>query len=244
MAHESEAYLLEHYSLLGNFERDFRNANLVSLVAKLVTGMSVVDIGCGAGFFGKILQSKGKDVVGIEPNEGLRAIAAKIHPDLRVIPGTAESIETLITSPVDAVCMLDVLEHIEDDTLQTKRVHAVLKKGGEFIIVVPAYQSLYGIRDKEMGHYRRYSKESLTRVLTQNGFKIKSFRYWNILGILPYLVSEKILRRPLQVGLREAKSKSVLGELMWKVLNFWMAQIENRFNFGLGLSIICVAEKV
>lgn len=244
MIQSSETYLVEHYSLLKNFTRDFRNFNLFRLVSTLVEGISIVDIGCGAGFFLGIFDGQGKTLLGIEPNEGMRRLAHSANPHVRVIAGSAEDIETLITAPVDCITMLDVLEHVEDDVAQVKRTWSALAPGGTFVVVVPAHPFLYGERDKNMGHYRRYSVRSLETVLTANGFTVVSMRYWNALGVLPYALSEKILRRPLQVRLREGESKGLFRGLLQKGLHLWMREFENRFSIGFGLSIICVAKKV
>ncbi len=174
----------------------------------------------------------------------MRRLAHSANPHVRVIPGSAEDIETLITAPVDCITMLDVLEHVADDVAQVKRTRAVLAAGGTFVIVVPAYQFLYGVRDKNMGHYRRYSTRSLEALLTKNGFIIKSMRYWNALGVVPYAISEKVLQKPLQVRLREGEHSGLFSTLLHKVLHLWMRVFENKLSIGFGLSIICVAKKV
>ena len=43
-------HLIKHYTTLGDLKSDFRNYNLFNLVSSMVTGKSVVDIGCGAAF--------------------------------------------------------------------------------------------------------------------------------------------------------------------------------------------------
>jgi len=239
----AEEHLVEHYATLGCLKSDFRNLNLFHLVAAVVTGKNVIDIGCGAAFLANILKERGKHVVGIEPSGGMRALAAEINPGVAIIPGMAEDVDALVREPVDAVLMIDVLEHIEKDVEQIKKVLAVLKKGGEFVFVVPAHSFLFGKRDEQMGHYRRYSKKRLTELLESNGFRIKFLRHWNALGFLPYLISEKVLRKPLNSKLRQIAKHGVLSALMQKGLNFWFSRIENNFDFGFGLSIIGVARK-
>ncbi|MBI5138663.1 MAG: class I SAM-dependent methyltransferase [Candidatus Vogelbacteria bacterium] len=238
------SYLVEHYEKIGDVKTDFRNWNLFHLVATLIKGESVVDVGCGAAFFLSILKAGGKNVVGVEPNSGMRALASQMNPGVVVIPGRAEEIDVLLQRPVDSVVMIDVLEHIEDDAEQVKKVQAILKKNGEFVFVVPAYQFLYGKRDKHMGHYRRYSKKSLQKILTANGFLIQHMRHWNALGFLPYLISEKIFHKPLQLELRRSTKTNVLTRITRKGLHFWLRLVENNFDFGFGLSIIGVARKI
>jgi len=242
--HLAERHLAKHYNILGDLNKDFRNSNLFRLVASLVTGESVVDIGCGSASFAGILKAHGKHVVGIEPSSDMRTLAAQLNPGVVVIPGRAEEVDTLLQKYVDSVIMIDVLEHIEKDVEQVKKVGASLKENGEFVLVVPCHPFLYGKRDKQMGHYRRYSKKSLQNLLTAGGFNVQSIRHWNILGVLPYIVSEKILRRPLESKLRGSAKTGVLAGIIQKGLHFWFNLVENNFNFGFGLSIICVARKV
>ena len=239
-----EENLVEHYDVLGNLKDDFRNSNLFVLVASKVTGNYVVDIGCGGAFFGSVLLARGKHVVGLEPSEGMREMAKRFNPEVKVIAGDAEEVDVLVEEPVETVVMLDVLEHIEKDAEQIEKIGSILKTGGEFIFVVPCHPFLYGERDKQVGHYRRYSSKMLRKILENNGFRIEYLRHWNVLGFLPYLISEKILRRPLESKLRRETKAGTFSVMVQKGLNFWFSQIENNFDFGFGLSIIGVARKV
>ena len=168
----ADAHLAGHYAGLADLKADFRNYNLFTLVGGLVKGHSVVEIGSGLGNFCNMLRREGREGVGIEPSEDIRALAGRTNPEARFIAGTAEELPTLITERVDTIVMLDVLEHIEDDEAQVQKIYEALKPGGQFIVVVPAYQALYGERDRLMGHYRRYSARALRTLLEQRGFAI------------------------------------------------------------------------
>jgi len=242
--HLADNYMVEHCNMIGDSNKDFRNSNLFCLVASLVTGKNVVDIGCGDASFLGILRVRGKHIVGIEPSSGMRTLAAKLNPEVVVISGKAEEVDVLLQKPVDSIVMIDVLEHIKKDIEQVKKVRTSLKKNGEFVFVVPSHPFLYGKKDKQIGHYRRYSKKSLQDLLTANGFRIQYIRHWNALGILPYIVSEKILRRSLNLRLRRDTKTGVLAGILRKGLHFWFKRVENNLNFGFGLSIIGVARKV
>src|SRR3989338_6681455 len=104
-----DAYLVEHYSTLPNLKSDFRNYNLFNLLAQLVKGRKVIDIGCGAAHLLSILKMAGKEVVGIEPSEGMRFMAVKINPGVAILAGMAEEVDALIKDNVDSVLMIDVL---------------------------------------------------------------------------------------------------------------------------------------
>jgi SAM-dependent methyltransferase len=240
---DSKKYLTNLYGKMGDLRYDFRNYNLNQMIESKVKGASVLDIGCGNGFLLDLL-SKNKEIYGVEPNKDLIKLANEINPKLRIYKGFAEEIDKLITKKVDSILMIDVLEHVEDDILQIKKIHNNLNGGGQFIVVVPAYQFLYGKRDKNNGHYRRYSKKDLINKLSNNGFKIKLVRYWNMLGFFPYLFYEKILKKELNTELRTTKKKGLLKKFINKVLNLWFKYVENNFNFRFGLTIICITEKI
>ncbi len=241
---KKEDFLVEHYRALSDLRSDFRNFNLFTLIAPMVNGETVVDIGSGSGFFACMLMERGKKVIGIEPNEAMRAISQKSNPEVVVVAGGAEDVQEVVTQPVHVVTMLDVLEHVEKDSEQVKKIYDALLPHGEFVIVVPSHPYLFGERDRGMHHFRRYTKESLSSVLTENGFQIIKMRHWNALGFFPYLVSEKLLHRPLKAEFRGNEKKGVLIQALRTVLHYWFAWIENVFDFGFGLSIIAIARKV
>lgn len=240
---ESERHLVDLYKGLGDLHYDFRNYNLIRLIASKINGESVLDIGCGSGFLLDILYKKGKKTFGIEPNKELVKSVRTINPKLKIFNAVAEDIDKYITQRVDVITMIDSLEHIEKDNIQIKKNSRHLNEKGQLIIVVPAFQFLYGKRDNNMGHYRRYSKKRLIQILSINGFKIISLRYWNMMGFLPYLFSEKILKKELNTELRTGKKKGIFKKILNLILNLWFRYIENNISFGFGLSLICIAEK-
>jgi SAM-dependent methyltransferase len=238
----SEHSLSQHYREGLEFKSDFRNYNLFNLVASLVRGPKVLDVGSGPGFFIKTLLSKGLEVYGLEPNNDLVLDSNRNIPEAKVIRGFAEDIEKIFSENFDSITMLDVLEHIENESSVLEIIHRKLNNNGQLVLVVPAHQWLFGKRDIKYGHYRRYSKNGLEELLKSKGFEVSKIRFWNMLGVLPYFISEKILKRELELNSRGEKDSLFSRVLRWK-LNLWVKFIENNINFGFGLSLICVAKK-
>lgn len=234
--------LTKIYSDLHDLKNDFRNFNLLNRVSALVKGKQVLEIGCGNGILLKKMKDNGKSVTGIEPNEKLINIAKNINPDLAIIHGTSENLEKLVFEKFDTIIMTDVLEHIEKDGLLLDNLHKYLNKTGELVLVVPAYQALYGIRDKNIGHYRRYSKRTLKTLLKNNNFTVTKLFYWNMLGVLPYFLYEKVWKKPLSTEMRSGKNMNVAKKMLSKILFYWFKYIENNTNLGFGLSLFCVAK--
>ncbi|AEH02077.1 bifunctional 2-polyprenyl-6-hydroxyphenol methylase/3-demethylubiquinol 3-O-methyltransferase UbiG [Lacinutrix sp. 5H-3-7-4] len=95
----------------------------------------------------------------------------------------------------DTVFALNVVEHIKDDVLAIKNCKKLLKDNGHLIILVPSYQTLYNKFDKELGHYRRYTKTSLSNIFKLNNFKIMHKQHFNFIGILGWYVTGSILKK-------------------------------------------------
>jgi len=189
-----------------------------------------------------MLDKKGKKAFGIESNKDLIKLAKHNNPRLSILCCPAEHINKL-KEKVDTITTIDVLEHIKDDKLQVKKIYEYMDKGGQLIIIVPALKFLYGERDKKFGHYRRYSKKELYQKLSRQGFKIQHIRFWNMAGFIPYLFYEKVLKKDLNTNLRTKEKKGILNKTLSTLLNLWFKYIENNFDFGFGLSLICVATK-
>lgn len=77
-------------------------------------------------------------------------------------------------SCIDAIVMLNVLEHIEDDARVLNQVYRILKPGGVVVIEVPAGPHLYDVYDKVLLHYRRYTLSRLRMLMQKQNFKIKN----------------------------------------------------------------------
>jgi len=95
------------------------------------------------------------------------------------------------------VFALNVIEHIENDSLAIRNCSKLLKTNGKLIILVPAYSFLYCQFDTNLGHFRRYTKNKLTELIQKNGFELFHSQYFNAAGIPGWLFSGKILNRKM-----------------------------------------------
>ena len=95
----------------------------------------------------------------------------------------------------DSVFALNVIEHIENDTLAIANAMRLLKPGGRMAILVPAYQWLYNRFDKELYHYRRYTARSLGALYRKNGLRVDKTFYFNAVGMAGWFYSGKILQK-------------------------------------------------
>lgn len=113
-----------------------------------------------------------------------------VHPEF-------EKVYSKFIGTFNSVFALNVVEHIEDDALAIANCRKLLKDGGTLIILVPAYQWLYNNFDKELYHYRRYARKSLSSLLEKNNFKIIRAMSFNAFGILGWFVSGSVMRKKI-----------------------------------------------
>ena len=239
--------LVDHLAKVHEYGKtDFRWHNLRKLVKKYVVGKSILDAGCGTGHTTLELLNDGYEVTAIDLSQGLVDFTKRIIKennytgDVYVLNLT--NAKVLGENKFDTILCLDVLEHIRDDKLAIKNLYYILKKNGHLIVSVPALRFLYGIRDKKIGHYRRYGRDELIEKLRASGFDIVDIRYWNFLGVLPFLFSEKILHKKLYEGMRYSR-KSFFSRLLNNLLDRWFYRIENNVRVPIGLSLIAICRK-
>ena len=154
---------------------------LLELITPAVRGR-VLEVGAGQGTFSPDLRMLGSSLTAVEPSAGvcghLRTCVEGLD-NVTVVEGTLADVECAM---FDAAIMLNVLEHIDDDFGTVKEVYSVLSSGGELSIWVPAFMMLYGDFDRQVGHYRRYTKKVMRRLLEDAGFEVTICRYANFPG--------------------------------------------------------------
>ena len=98
----------------------------------------------------------------------------------------------------DSCVCLNVLEHIADDVAALRAMSSVLIPGGVIVLLVPAFPSLYGPIDRNLGHYRRYTLDSLTRLAAETGLRVRKTHYVNCAGFFGWWLNSRILKREAQ----------------------------------------------
>ena len=82
----------------------------------------------------------------------------------------------------------NVIEHIEDDLVVLKKLFETLEINGKLLIYVPAMQILFSSFDYRVGHFRRYQKKKLIKLVKEAGFSIEKCIYSDCLGFLAALI--------------------------------------------------------
>ena len=95
----------------------------------------------------------------------------------------------------DTVICLNVIEHVADDHKSLLNIRSVLSKGGRAIVLVPQGEWNYGTLDEVLGHHRRYTRETLTRLAHDCGMQIQHMIEFNRIGTIAWFLNGKLLKR-------------------------------------------------
>lgn len=172
------------------------------LKTHLFEGINVLDVGCGDGFISRSLFQNLK-------NKHITAVDIHLSDEMvfqleKLACGITYTSEMPEGEGYDLVLLLDVIEHVEDDT---KFLAGLMEKyipvKSKIMITVPAFQAIYGRHDIFLGHYRRYNLQGLSELARACGLKIISSGYLFSSLLLPKYIFYKLLktgRNPEGVG--------------------------------------------
>lgn len=89
---------------------------------------------------------------------------------------------------IDLILLLDVIEHIENEVNFLNKIcveNQAINSQSMFLITVPAFQSLFCAHDEFLGHYRRYTNDSLKVRLEAAGMEVINAGYFFSSLLLP-----------------------------------------------------------
>jgi len=159
--------------------------------------IQVVDVGAGAGLLGTYLQRDRPAAAYrfVEPIGSLRVKLTEAYG------AGADAMDEPNYGGARYVTLLDVLEHQEDDRAFLESLLAKMAPGSLLLLTVPALPALWSGWDEALGHYRRYTKSSLKKVIKDLPLEVEE---------LSYLFPEMLM--PAYIRAKRSKSK-VGGEV-------------------------------
>jgi SAM-dependent methyltransferase len=226
-------YLLADQALMAHAK------NYFAWQARLVLpelGQRVLEVGCGTGNFTQTLLDR-EMVIAIDHEPACVGRLAERFPGqpnlhTRICSPAEDTFRELAHLRPDSIVCLNVLEHIGDDAAALRNMAAILPPGSVIVLLLPAFPALYGLIDRNLGHFRRYSIASLKRLAAGVGLAIEKLQYMNLIGFFGWWVNARILQR-------EAQSTSQIA-----VFDKWVvpvvSRLESRFPPLFGQSLLAV----
>jgi hypothetical protein len=225
-----------------------RNDCIISVIKTYSPNQVFFDIGGGNGIVTKALEINKIQSVLIEPGKQ-GVINAKSRKCDNIICGSLTDLHGL-NGQLQSIGAFDVIEHIEEDIDFINKIHDLLDIGGMLFITVPAYQFLWSIEDTDAGHFRRYSKQKIIKVLEINNFKVIYASYFFSILFLPIFFARTL---PSKLNLLfKAKNKSknehlqkkgLFGKIINSIWNWELNRIQSNKTIPFGSSCLIVARK-
>lgn len=212
-------------------------------VKKLIGNLelnTILDIGAGSGFFSKYLLK-------YTTANNAQCIDTSYPNKFREIYNnkTINFSKDIKKSNASLVLLMDVLEHVDDDTGLLNEYVNKVKSGSYFLISVPAFQFLWSNHDVYLEHKRRYKLSHLEKVVKQSGLSIcKSNYFFGAVFPIAALIRiiSNITKKNQNNPTSQLKKHSKTINQILKVISFSEVSLM-RFNRLFGLTIFCLAVK-
>jgi SAM-dependent methyltransferase len=150
----------------------------------------------------------------------------------------------------DTLFMLDVIEHLPDDTEAVRQAAKALKPGGYLFITAPALQQFWSYNDEFARHLRRYKRSDYCDLAQRAGLVLCDARYFMFFLSPLYLLSRM---KPGIDRLTEAEKNALIErqhQIPPKPVNTVLSAIfgaetlvGHRLSFPWGTSILGVFRK-
>lgn len=200
-------------------------------------GENTAEIGAGIGSFSQLILPLVKHLTAFEPSENMYPALAETFAETNAV----ETINDYFGNAVhkfedkfDSVVYVNVMEHIEHDQDEFGYAYRALRPGGHLLVFVPATPFLYSPLDKSLGHFRRYVKNELFEKASRAGFNVVRCHYFDLVGMIPWLLVFKILKKEISGGKVSAYDKLVVPV---------MRRFESLIRPPIGKNLLLVARK-
>jgi SAM-dependent methyltransferase len=203
-------------------------------------GDRALEVGAGYGAVTRFLSEGVADYVATDTSpECLAALELRFRNSPNVSVRKLDVLTDHLDGGFDAIILINVLEHLLDDAGILSSLSRHLAPQGKLIVYVPALNSLYGAWDDRVGHYRRYSKRRLERVMREAGLAVVESRYANLVAIPAWFAFSRLGIRNKQSAATATLSRDLqIWDRTAVPLTRWM---ERRVRPPVGLNVLGVA---
>lgn len=155
--------------------RRFTLTNKLKIINEITDNKSILDYGCGTGYFLNTCKKNGWNINGFEPNDAAREQAI-LNTDTTIL-STLSEVEKL--NEVSLITLWHVLEHIPDLNKTLSILKSKLSTDGKFLIAVPNVESYDAIHYKEHWaaydvprHLYHFNINTMNQFLQHHGLKL------------------------------------------------------------------------
>jgi hypothetical protein len=214
-------------------------ARAMTQLLGIVQPSILLDVGAGSGFFSRHLleHTTAKEAWCVD-------ISYATERDSTIDDKPIHYRHSIDANPADLVLLMDVLEHVDDDTGLLREYLDKVSSGTRFLITVPAFQCLWSEHDEFLEHKRRYTLNQLETVVRNAGLTINTSAYY--FGLVFPLAAALRLTQKLVASKRPARSQlqghhALINAALRAVCMAELPVMER--NRLAGLTVFCLAHK-
>jgi 2-polyprenyl-3-methyl-5-hydroxy-6-metoxy-1,4-benzoquinol methylase len=234
----TELYSIDYFSSHGKIQtlkNLYEKRRFLALARKAIgknlNGLSLLDIGCGAGEYLKVGSELGMTVTGYDVDSSIEEYVKRTYK-FKVVSGNLDE-DTFDEGSFDVIVLSHVIEHLNDPKSMASKIHKFLKKDGILILTMPNPNALIDniVSFAKRAISREHGDTRLTPYITPfhiNGFSLKSTRFMLIES------GFNIKHLGMISGLSWTDSNLVFIKKLIRILGYLM---------GRGAAIICIAQK-
>lgn len=171
-----------------------RKANRVIQAAGIAQG-TILDYGCGTGYFVREMEQRGWSAIGIEKSDAARDFAkSKFNSELQPL----DQLDAIPDESCDVITLWHVLEHVENLELLVAEIKRVLKPSGVLILALPNSESYdahyygeYWAAFDVPRHLWHFSPNTIKLFCEKYGLKLQQSKGMPLDGFYISMLSEK-----------------------------------------------------
>jgi SAM-dependent methyltransferase len=212
--------------------------------------VSIMEVGCSAGH---LLADMRRSLPNAALTGGDYTLGTLVKLGQKM-PGIPLVRFNLADSPLpsdnyDAMVLLNVLEHIEDDSAAARNIARMLKPGGVAVIEVPAGPELFDDYDRQLQHFRRYTLPGICSVVEQAGLIVERRNYLGALIYPAFYLAKRLSQNgPKPAADREAHVANAIGatsrfNMVGRAIMKLEAAIAAGVTFPRGIRCVVTARK-
>lgn len=236
-----DLYDLEETHWWHKAKRDL-TVSLIKKFAPVTKHLKIIDIGCGTGKNVEVFSRFGESW-GIDTSPAAIAFCKKRGlSNIVLSEGEKTPFEN---NSFDVVTMLDVLEHADDQKVIAE-IKRILKPGGIVIANVPAYQFMWSQWDTVLHHKRRYTTETLKKLLVSGGFQLELVSFSQSFLLFPVYIIRRLKEIWYKNKTYESDFRTSFPGMHTLLSKFALIERSSavRGKIPFGLSVVAVAKKV
>jgi SAM-dependent methyltransferase len=197
----------------------------------------VLDVGAGSGVFARRLLDQGAATATcVDPAYPREYTEAHQGKPIHFVHAAA-------THDADTVLLMDVLEHVDDDTALLREYANAAAPGTRFLITVPAFMWMWSGHDVFLEHRRRYTLAQLEKVARDAGLVIDTGCYFYALTLPLAALRRRVLRLLHGPGIKSdlTRPSALINTILMAICAVELVFF--RINRIGGLTAVCLANK-